>query len=383
MGTTAPTIFGQMLIGQIFRKFIKRILKNKLRRDLKGDHFLDMPGRSALIFVKFQRRFRRAMEFSIRKSDIPIPRHLNIVIALISSVLAVSFLFLVENTPSWWGKLLWAIAFSYVGNTLFSLLHESVHRIFHPNKSINDLFGSLTAAFFPTGFNFQRAFHLGHHRRNRTDVEMFDMYYPSDNRVLKFLQLYTVVFGFYWTAAPLGGILYLISPRILNLSLFRSQHKYMKPMSMEAMLSGLDRADQKKIRLELLFTLLFQLSLFYFLNLSFTTWILCYWAFAINWGSMQYADHAWSERDIRNGAWNLRVNPLVRWIFLNYHHHLAHHQYPYVPWIHLGRYLDPTRPRPTHWNMWLRLFLGPTPTQEASPKDLSGDFVKVIYQGID
>ncbi len=40
------------------------------------------------------------------------------------------------------------------------------------------------------------------------------------------------------------------------------------------------------------------------------------------WG---LADHAFSPRDVVNGAWNLRVLPWTRALALNYHHHKAHH----------------------------------------------------------
>ncbi len=313
--------------------------------------------------------------------SIPIPGRLNILIAMSSFAFALFCLKMASISQSWWQILIWAIAFSYINNTIFSLLHEAVHRILHPNRKINDFFGMLCASFFPTGFIFQRAFHLGHHRRNRTDVEMFDMYYPTDNKSLKFIQLYTVLLGFYWTSAPLGGLLYILSPRILNMSLFRSKHKNLKPMSMDAMLSGLERINPLRARLELLWTLIFQISIFFALHLTWQSWLICYWCFAINWGSIQYADHAWSKRDIRNGAWNLKVNPIVRILFLNYHHHLAHHQHPYVSWIHLKKFVEHESEQPEHFKIWLKMFKGPTLTTEASPERLSVAFEKIIYDG--
>ncbi len=312
---------------------------------------------------------------------IPIPGRLNILIALGAFGVALALLAGAARFTAWWQVGLCAMGFAFVGNTIFSLLHESVHRIFHPNKKVNDFFGQLCALFFPTGFFFQRAFHLGHHRRNRTDVEMFDMYYPDDSRLLKFAQLYTVLLGFYWTAAPFGGILYLISPRILDGTLFRSQHKYMKPMSMEAMLSGLDHVNRSRVRWELLATLIFQLGIIFILGVGFKAWLICYWAFAFLWGSLQYADHAWSVRDIRKGAWNLKVNKVVQFIFLNYHHHLAHHEHPYVPWIHLHKFVDFAIERPTHFKIWLKMWAGPKLTTERNPQDLSPDFEQVLYQG--
>lgn len=323
----------------------------------------------------------KSMRLLTTKEQIPIPGRLNIFIAIISFIIALFMLFGASHFTQWWQIGLCAVGYALIGNTMFSLLHECVHRIFHKNKTINDIFGQLCAMFFPTGFYFQRAFHLGHHRRNRTDVEMFDMYYPHDSRLLKFAQLYTVLLGFYWTAAPIGGIIYLISPKILNSAVFRSQHKYVKPMSMDAMLSGLDYVKSSRLRFELLLTLLFQISLFLFLGLNFIGWLVCYWSFAVLWGSLQYADHAWSVRDIRNGAWNLKVNRYIQYIFLNYHHHLAHHQYPYVPWIHLARFVDFNAERPSHFQIWSKMWLGPTLTTEQNPTDLPLDFEKILYQG--
>ena len=55
----------------------------------------------------------------------------------------------------------------------------------------------------------------------------------------------------------------------------------------------------------------------------------------MNWGGLQYADHAWSERDIKNGAWNLAVPKWMQAVFLNYHYHKVHHQHPRTPWVNL------------------------------------------------
>lgn len=323
------------------------------------------------------------MQRSYQGKTIDIPGKLNILIALLSFAFATTCLIFVSKTESWTFKILGAVAFALINNTIFSLLHECVHRLFHSSQKINDFFGALCALFFPTGFIFQRAFHLGHHRRNRTDVEMFDLYYPTDSYILKFIQLYTVLLGFYWTSAPIGGLLYLISPRLLQSPLFRSKNPKMQAMSMDAMLSGLEPINPRRARLELLATLAFHASLIYFLEVDGISWILCYWTFAVLWGSLQYADHAGSVRDIRNGAWNLRVNKFVQYLFLNYHHHLAHHQYPFVPWIHLHKFVDFSKERPSHFKIWLSLWQGPRLTTEPPPKKLTQDFETILYRGLE
>ena len=99
---------------------------------------------------------------------------LNIAIALFSYSANIYLLVAATRAVTWYSALIYALLFSFSNNTVFALLHESVHRSFSKNSGINNMFGRISAAFFPTGFLLQRGFHLGHHRRNRTDAEMFD-----------------------------------------------------------------------------------------------------------------------------------------------------------------------------------------------------------------
>jgi fatty acid desaturase len=293
-----------------------------------------------------------------------IPGRLNIVIAVAACGAALWLLWLASHASSGWLLAAAAIAFSYVGNTIFSLLHESVHGIFHPRRALNDAFGVLGAAFFPTSFHLQRVVHFGHHRRNRTDHELFDHFTPGENRWRKRFHLYCLLTGFFWMSAPLGCALFLVAP------LFRSRvfkEGVARFYGFEPMVADLLRAPGRTIRLEILFTLAFQAAIAWALDLSLLGWCACYGAFALNWCSLQYTDHAWTARDIRNGASNLRVNRVVQWIFLNYHHHLAHHQNPTVPWIHLHRLVDWSAPRPSYLANYLKLWRGPTPTDEPAP----------------
>lgn len=297
------------------------------------------------------------------EAGFPVPQRLNVVLSLAAWGACAGLLVAASRATAWPARLAAAVAFSFTANTVFSLLHESVHGVFSRSRRVNDLFGTVSAAFFPTGFSFQRVCHLGHHRRNRTDAEIFEMVRPGDSRVLKTLQLYGILTGLYWFLPPLGSLLYLASPRLLTGGLFRSRDSRLWGTSgADAMLSGFDAdVPAARIRLEVLFSFAFQAALFLGLGLSLAGWAACYAAFALNWSSLQYADHAFSVRDVVNGAWNLRVNPLTRALFLNYHHHLAHHQHPEVAWIHLGRLVDPARPRPTFWSVYLRMWRGPVP----------------------
>jgi fatty acid desaturase len=115
------------------------------------------------------------------------------------------------------------------------------------------------------------------------------------------------------------------------------------------------------MRLEILLSAAIQLLAWWTLDLTPVGWGACYAAFAVNWSALQYADHAWSDLDVRDGAWNLRVNRVVQYVFLNYHHHLAHHQHPEIPWIHLGKFVDVRAPRPSFLSIYLSMWKGPRP----------------------
>ncbi|MEN9724310.1 MAG: hypothetical protein RJB38_2296 [Pseudomonadota bacterium] len=311
---------------------------------------------------------QRETNRSYRGIDISIPANLNFWITAASCSALVGLLVAASRAESWVAVLGIALVFSFVGNTVFSMLHEAVHRTAHPNRVVNDWIGRICAAFFPTGFHFQRQCHLGHHRRNRTDHEMFDCFYPEDNRFLKKLQLYFVLTGVYWTNAPTGALIYLLCPWFFNARFLRNrQSPVITHMGADAMIQSILKAPPALARLEILFTIALQAAVIYFFGISWIAWISCYWAFGVNWGGLQYADHAWSDRDIRQGAWNLRVNRFVQYVFLNYHHHLAHHQFPQVPWIHLHRFVDFSKPRPAFLEIYFRLWKGPTPATQPAP----------------
>ena len=133
---------------------------------------------------------------------------------------------------------------------------------------------------------------------------------------------------------------------------------------------------------EILLTAAIQLALFLSLDLNWAGWLACYWSFALVWCAVQYATHAWTPRDIRNGAWNLSVGPLTRAVFLNYHYHLAHHQHPAAPWTALPGLIDQTRPRPGWARIYWSLWLGPRRTTEPDPGtpalDLERDLESVL-----
>lgn len=309
-----------------------------------------------------------------------IPATLNSLLCIGVWISLLACLLITAYASYWPVQLLAIVAFSFIGNTCFALLHESVHGVLHPNRAVNRWLGRINAALFPTSYTFQRATHLGHHARNRTDVEMFDLYYPTDNLFLKRMQIYAILTGApYWAAVVLGCVIFTFVPGLFNLKILRSKEsQVIQHAGGDAMISGLDKVPAAHVRLETLMFLIIQAGILAAMSWNWAAWLLCYLAFAVNWSSLQYTDHAFSARDVRNGAWNLKVNPITRAFFLNYHDHLAHHQYPWVPWIHLPKFVDDCDDGPSWLSNYLRLWRGPELTREPPPGPITPEFYRKI-----
>lgn len=314
----------------------------------------------------------------------PIPNIINMFALLVSSSLAVGLLVgasVAYRSSHWLFFSLAVLGFGLVNNTNFSLLHEAVHGILNSNRRRNEMLGIFAGAFFPTSFTLQQYFHLGHHCRNRTDAEMFDLYYPTDNLWIKRFVIYAMPAGIYWFSAAAANILFLFLPSLLSWRWLR-ESALMKHSGFESMLSGIpDTARMlKKIRLQIVMILLLQVGMIWVLQIHPVAWLACYWVFGMIWGSLQYTDHAFSPRDVRYGAWNLKVDLVTRWIFLNYHFHLVHHIYPCLPWIYLPRFVRPNEERPSAWGNFWKLMCGPFLATEPTPV-VNRELKQIVYEG--
>jgi fatty acid desaturase len=290
---------------------------------------------------------------------------LNLAIGIVSGLGAAALLVAASRADSWYAALACAIAFAFVNLTNFSLLHEAVHGMAHPNPTVNRWLGRYFAIFFPTTFTLQRRFHLGHHRRNRGEEESFDLYSPGDRLWLKRFVIYCMPSGLYWLAAASVNVFQLFLPALLRSRLLRNSG-VMTYSSFSAMLEGAEEAaeDRWTVRFEVALCIAVQVGFAQLCGVSAAAWLLCYWIFGMHWGSLQYTDHVLASRDTKEGAWNLRITRPVQAILLNYNCHLVHHRDPGLPWVHLPKLIDNDPPPVSFWrNFWL-LMRGPYPAEQ-------------------
>jgi fatty acid desaturase len=291
----------------------------------------------------------------------PIPSLLNIALVAVVFASATGLLLLAMSLDSFWAVLGIGGAFSYVMLTDYALLHEAAHDNLHPNPRLNHVLGVLAGLLFPAPFSGIRTTHQGHHLRNRTDYEMFDLYYPSDVLWLKRIQWYGTLTGFFWPLVPLSGLLFALYPPLLRVSVLR------RARSSAYLLGDIQEAEVRAIRLEMglvagFFALLLWLGHWHWLGL-----LVPYLCFAFNWSTRQYIGHAFSRRDVVEGAFNLRHNALMSFVLLHGEWDLNHHRRPEVPWLYLPRLLAEPE-RPSYFRQYLRLWSGPRPCAEPAPE---------------
>mgnify|MGYP001157092315 CR=1 FL=1 len=298
------------------------------------------------------------------QNTFPIPNKLNVFLTLIYFCFSFFILILGSSMDfSLWFFIL-AMIFGISMIPIYSLLHESDHNVLHSSIGINNLLGRILSLIFVAPYTFLKQCHLGHHRRNRTDFEMFDLYYDYQSKIKRRIMLWILLLGVHWLLLPLSAILLLFYPSFLSNRLFRSN------VEAEGMLSSINASTIAIIRLESISLVLFHVVVIYAFHLNPMSYLVMYLFHAFVWSSQNYVNHAYSERDIINGAHNHKVGILGNLLYLNFNLHLAHHQNPKISWIHLPKLVKTQKGRKSFFRAYLELWKGPILTTEASPIEM-------------
>jgi fatty acid desaturase len=295
----------------------------------------------------------------------PIPGRLNL--AIVAGVVAgaVALCWLGSQLEAWYAVLGVGVAFSYLGLTNYALLHEAVHGNLHSNSRVNYALGVLTGFIFPVPFSMIWTTHQGHHLRNRTDFEMFDLYYPDDNRFVKYMRWYGVLCGLFWPFIPMGAVVFALYPRLLRWRTLLEKDRVSRHL-----LGDIRQNEVRAMRGELLLLIGFWAALFSLLELHWLSVLVLYGCFSINWSTRQYVGHAFSQRDVIEGAWNLRTSRFLSLVLLHGEYDLNHHRRPDVPWYYLPSLPPSDSPRPSYFKQYWRQWRGPRLVIEPAPESL-------------
>ncbi len=251
-------------------------------------------------------------------------------------------------------RLALAVVFGLLMNSVYAVIHEADHGMLFRDRRWNDAGGMLMSLWFPAPFHLLRQGHLGHHMRNRSDDEAFDLYFDGEHPVWKWLQLYGTLTGLYWLMAVLANLVVLVFPFVMR----REYFTFDRPSA--AFFDALNPAYTRLIRLEALATIAVHVGLVVGLGIPVASYAVMYAGFGVSWSAMQYVHHFGTVRHVLEGARNLWLWAPIDRLWLHHNWHLTHHKHPTVPWIHLphiGRRENPERGfLPWHY---LRMWRGP------------------------
>ncbi len=292
----------------------------------------------------------------------PIPVFLNTIVILVCSTLYFVLLRAASTTESNLLLIVYGFSFAIVMIPVYSLIHEAEHNMLYPNAWWNNTIGRWLCTLFIVSFTFFKHCHLRHHKKNRTDIEIWELYFEDQVKWRRYGNLYLMMIGLGYLSLWCTVILYAIWPSLVYHPYFQ-KHK-----EIAGFLEGSNQEGKvQAMRWESWVVILFQIVLFLLLHLSFKAWIVLYLMHGFLWSSQNYVNHAFSPRDIINGAHNLKIPLWLKPIYLNFNVHLAHHQNPTIPWIHLPKFIKSGPERISFFKNYLRLWKGPKLTHEGNP----------------
>lgn len=300
----------------------------------------------------------------------PIPARLNLSIAALLLLVLSAILWAAGQVHHWWWVALLSLAYGIAMNTGYAILHEAEHNLFHPNRKVNQTAGALLALFFPAPFHLLRQGHIGHHIRNRSDDDAFDLYFDGENRWWKCAQLYGTLTGMFWALICATNFVVIFRPSIMA----PRYSRYNRPT--DAFLESLNPKYQRLIQLEALTAVALHAAMIYFWKIPILNYLAVMFGFGLLWSAMQYAHHYGTVRDVQKGAMNLKTFRLLDLIWLNHNWHLNHHMRPTVPWIYLPSLSGGPEERGSLLRAYLNEWQGPQFSNERVENHYAGRVIQ-------
>ena len=224
-------------------------------------------------------------------------------------------------------------------NPFWSLIHESIHDLFHSNKAVNGFFGRLLAILFGSPFRILRLSHLLHHKLNRLPVEGTEYYDRGKGTKGAAAPGYffQIFLGLY--LVEVVSPVYFFLPRKL-LERFRQRFLPAQSVSSLLMQNWLGIESLREIRLDGLVTVSW-LSLSFYLYGQYWPALLA--ALLARGFLISFLDNVYHyETPVSDVfyAKNLRLPAALAKLLLNFNLHGIHHINPAISWINLPKAFD-------------------------------------------
>jgi fatty acid desaturase len=184
--------------------------------------------------------------------------------------------------------------------------------------------------------------------------------------------LYGILTGFYWVVVVASNLVFLFFP-------FAASKKYWEfDRPSAAFMESLNPSFRRLIQLECLAAISLHVTIVLGFDIPLLNYAVMYFGFGLTWSAMQYVHHYGTERHVTRGARNLRLWETIDRLWLNHNWHLAHHEHPTVPWVHLPKLESADAPAKRGFLLWsyLRMWRGPRKTTEHVENRYAGRVIR-------
>jgi len=216
-------------------------------------------------------------------------------------------------------------------NPFWSLIHEAIHDLLHPNRTVNALAARSLAVFFGAPFRILRLSHLLHHKLNRMPVEGTEYYDAAKStKAAAAPGYYFQIFCGLYLVEILSPLYFFLPRRWLQ----RFKERRLRPGSVSAILmqNWLGVEALREIRLDGLVTVGWLSMSFYCYG---ENWLLLAGALFARGFFISFLDNIYHyETPVGDifYAKNLRLARPLSTLLLNFNLHGIHHLNPALPW---------------------------------------------------
>jgi fatty acid desaturase len=270
-----------------------------------------------------------------------------------------------------WAMAALACGFAVTMVGVYSIIHEAEHGLLFTNGRANIAGGVIAASFFPGPFHLLRQGHIGHHLRNRSDDEAFDLWFEGESPVWKWAQWIGILTGVFYLIIVLGNFVVLFLPFVLN----RRWFAFDRPSA--AFIDALNPKYAGTIRLEALGIIALHALIVQLMQIPLARYLTLYGAFGVLWSGLQYVHHYATERHITRGARNLWLWWPIDKLWLNHNWHRVHHEHPAISWLHLEK-IGKAAGDDRSFLLWvyLRMWSGPRKATEPVENRFAGKVIR-------
>jgi fatty acid desaturase len=287
-------------------------------------------------------------------------------LAIVAQLAAVAGCFAGAAHAHGWMLTVVAVGFAIVMNSVYSVIHEAEHAMLFARPRLNEAAGVGMALLFPAPFHLLRQGHIGHHLRNRSDDEAFDLYFEGDNIVWKWMVWLGILTGMYYVLVVVSNLVAVVAPFVFDRKHFKVERHVPVDRASTAFLESFNPAYARAIRFEGIAAVALHCLIVWWMGIPILHYLALYAAFGFTWSAMQYVHHFGTERHVTRGARNMFIFRPLDALWLNHNWHRAHHEHPTVPWVHLPKLAETGEAESRGFLPWqyLRMWTGPRKTDE-------------------